>query len=347
MTAATAPTITDERRAIILRPQGIRAAGVPVLVGAAVLLVVLLALPFSGLRFYYLQVIVLVFFMATLGTSWGIVGGYSGSHSIGHAAFVGVGAYTSTILYVNHGVTPWIGLLAGVALAVALAVVIGYPCFRLGLRGDYFTLATIALGQIAYEVANGSVGLTRGSQGIPISFTADPLAFQFQDRRAYYFVALVMWLGTVVLSYRLRTSRTGFEMLAVRDDEAAAARGGISVLRSKLTAFAISAAIAAVAGTFYAQFYLFIDPGAVMGLTLSIQIVLVATLGGMNSFLGGTVGAIILVPIAQVLSTVFSGTPGADLAFFGIGLVLLMLFMPFGILGLLRTSPRWRKAIGW
>lgn len=347
MTAATAPTITDERRAIILRPQGIRAAGVPVLVGAAVLLVVLLALPFSGLRFYYLQVIVLVFFMATLGTSWGIVGGYSGSHSIGHAAFVGVGAYTSTILYVNHGVTPWIGLLAGVALAVALAVVIGYPCFRLGLRGDYFTLATIALGQIAYEVANGSVGLTRGSQGIPISFTADPLAFQFQDRRAYYFVALVMWLGTVVLSYRLRTSRTGFEMLAVRDDEAAAARGGISVLRSKLTAFAISAAIAAVAGTFYAQFYLFIDPGAVMVLTLSIQIVLVATLGGMNSFLGGTVGAIILVPIAQVLSTVFSGTPGADLAFFGIGLVLLMLFMPFGILGLLRTSPRWRKAIGW
>jgi branched-chain amino acid transport system permease protein len=238
-------------------------------------------------------------------------------------------------------------MIAGAALAVALAVVIGYPCFRLGLRGDYFTLATVAFGQVAYEVANGSVGLTRGSQGIPISFKADPLMFQFQDREVYYYIALVMWLGTVVLSYRLRRSRVGFEMLAVRDDEAAAARGGISVLRSKLTSFAISAAIAAVAGTFYAQFYLFIDPGSVMSLTLSIQIVLVAALGGMNSPLGGTVGAIILVPVSQVLSTVLAGTPGADLALYGVALVLIMLFMPFGILGLLRRSPRWRKVIGW
>jgi branched-chain amino acid transport system permease protein len=171
--------------------------------------------------------------------------------------------------------------------------------------------------------------------------------FQFQDRRVYYFVALVMWLGTVVLSYRLRRSRTGFEMLAVRDDEVAAARGGISVLRSKLTSFAISAAIAAVAGTFYAQFYLFIDPGSVMGLTLSIQIVLIAALGGMNSPLGGTVGAIVLVPVSQVLSSVLAGAPGADLAVYGLALVLIMLFRPFGILGLARRSPRWRKVIGW
>lgn len=340
--------ITTEQRAAVLRPAGVRAAGRPLLVGVLALLVVLLALPLlPGLRFYYLQVVILVFFMATLGTSWGIVGGYGGSHSIGQAAFVGVGAYTSTLLYLNHGITPWLGMIAGAALAVALAVVVGYPCFRLGLRGDYFTLATVALGQIAYEVANGSVGLTRGSQGIPISFKADPLMFQFQDREAYYYVAFAMWIGTVVLSYRLRRSRVGFEMLAVRDDEAAAARGGISVLRSKLTSFAISAAIAAVAGTFYAQFYLFIDPGSVMGLSLSIQIVLVAALGGMNSPLGGTVGAIVLVPVAQVLSSVFAGTPGADLAVYGVALVLIMLFMPFGILGLVRRSPRWRKVIGW
>ena len=348
ITTEPAVTFTDEQRAMVLRPMGVRAAGPAVIAGVLALLGVLVVLPFlPDLRFYYLQIVILVFFMATLGTSWGIVGGYGGSHSIGQAAFVGVGAYTSTILYLNHGITPWIGLIAGAALAVALAIVIGYPCFRLGLRGDYFTLASVAFGQVAYEVANGSVGLTRGSQGIPISFKADPLMFQFQDRRAYYFIALVMWLGTVVLSYRLRRSRVGFEMLAVRDDEAAAARGGISVLRSKLTSFTISAAIAAVAGTFYAQFYLFIDPGSVMSLTLSIQIVLVAALGGMNSPLGGTVGAIVLVPVSQVLSTVLAGAPGADLAVYGIALVLIMLFMPFGILGLARRSPRWRKVIGW
>jgi branched-chain amino acid transport system permease protein len=341
-------TLTDAQRSSILRPPGLRSAGAPVIIGMAVVLAALILLPFiPGMRFYYLQVVIVAFFFAIVGTAWGVIGGYAGQHSVGNAAFVGIGAYTSTLLYVNFGISPWIGMVVGMAASALIAVIIGYPCFRLGLRGDYFTLATVALGLVAFEIVTGWSTVTHGAQGVPISFKPDPAAFQFQDRNIYYFIGMAMWLAAVLVSYRLRHSRKGFEMLAVRDDEAAAARGGISVLRSKLSALVISAVITSAAGTFYAQFYLFIDPNSVMSLNLSIQIVLVVALGGMNSYLGGTVGAIILVPTAQFLSVQFASFPGVDLALYGVALVLIMMYMPFGVLGLLRKSPRWRKVIGW
>jgi len=332
----------------VLRPQGIKSAGKPVLVLAILALVAVAAVPLiPNVLFYYLQLVILVFFFATLGTAWSIAGGYGGSHSVGHAAFVGIGAYTSTILYQDFGLSPWLGAIAGVALAAVAALLIGYPCFRLGLRGDYFTLATLAFAAVLYEVANGAVFLTGGSQGIPISYDPGFASFQFDDRRVYYWVAMGMWLVTVTIAYRIRKARLGFEMLAVRDDEAAAARGGISVLRLKLISLMISGAICAAAGTFFAQFYLFLDPSTVLGLALSLEIVLVAVLGGMNSYLGATVGALVLVPTSEVLAINLQGYPGADLAFYGVALVLIMLFMPYGLLGLLRKSPRWRKVIGW
>jgi branched-chain amino acid transport system permease protein len=341
--------VTAQTAAPPLRGRGLADAGWPVYLPIAVVLLVAALLPtVPDMPFYYLQVGILVFWYAMLGTSWSIVGGYGGMHSIGHAAFVGTGAYTSTLLYVKYGVSPWLGMLAGMAFAALLALLIGYPCFRFGVRGDYFALVTVALGQVAYEVANGATKLTGGAQGVPLPYAGDaPLDFQFENRSTLYYVALVMWLAVLVLAYRLRRSRFGFQLIAVRDDEIAAARGGIDVSRRKLGALAISAAIAAAAGSFYAQFILFIDPGSVFGLTLSVQIVLMAVLGGMNSYLGATVGALLLVPLSQYLSTTLSGHPGVDLTVYGVVLVLLMLYMPYGILGLFRRSPRWRSVIGW
>ena len=319
------------------------------LLPAGLLLLGVAALPLvPGIRFYYLQVAIFTFWFAILGTSWCIVGGYGGMHSIGHATFVGTGAYTSTLLYVDLGMSPWLGMLAGMALAAAIALLIGWPCFRFGIRGDYFALVTVALAQVAYEFANGATRLTRGAQGVALPFAGNsPANFQFENRSVYYYVAMVMWLLVVVLAYRIRRSRAGFRLLALRDDEAAAARGGIDVRRHKLGAFALSAAIAAAAGTFYAQFILFFDPASVFGLTLSVQIVLMAVLGGMNSYLGGTVGALLLVPLSQALSARLAGAPGVDLAIYGLVLTGLTLFMPYGVLGLLRGSPRWRRVIGW
>ncbi len=331
-----------------LRPGGFFSEGWPVYTVTALVLAILIALPFiPGIRFYYLQIIILVFWYAMIGTAWGISGGYGGQHSVGNAAFVGVGAYSSTLLYVNFDISPWIGMFVGIVLAGVLAVIIGYPTFRFGLRGDYVTLASLAVGLAVYEIAKGTPWLTRGSQGIPISYNPDPWVYQFADRRGFYFVAMILWLITLFISYRIRRSRFGYQVLAVRDDEVAAARGGISVLRSKLVAYVITAMITAAAGTFYAQFFLFIDPSAVIGLILSIQIMIVAALGGMGSFLGATVGAAILVPIGELFKIQFSGVTGVDLIFYGLVLVLVMMYMPYGILGGLRKSPRWRKVIGW
>lgn len=331
-----------------LRSPGFSKAGWSVHLGVGLALIGLVLLPFvPDIKFYYLQVAILVFWFGTLGTAWGISGGYGGQHSVGNAAFVGVGAYTSTLLFVNYGVSPWIGMFAGIIMAALVALVIGYPVFRFGLRGDYFTLATVALGLVAFEIGQGASWLTGGSQGIPISYVDDPLLYQFADRRWFYFIAMILWLVSLLVSYRIRRSRMGFQILAVRDDEAAAARGGVSVLRTKLTAFVITAMITAAAGTFYAQFFLFIDPGAVMGLTLSVQIIVISALGGMGTFLGGTLGALILVPVSQYLASEFSGYPGLDLLMYGAILVLIMMYMPYGILGTLRKYPRWRNVIAW
>lgn len=328
---------------------GILAAPAWALALGAILLIGAILFPlYPGIRFYYVQVGILIFWFATLSTAWTIIAGYGGMFSIGHAAFVGTGAYTSTLLFVNFEISPWIGMPIGMVVAAVLAVVIGYPSFRFGLRGDYFALITIAFGQIALEVTTGASGITGGSQGIPIRVLGDrPALFQLTDRNWYYFVMMAMWAITVLLVYRLRRSHFGFQLMAIRDDEAAAARAGIVVSRVKLIAFALSAAICAAAGTFYAQLFLFIDPLSVFSIDLSIQIILMAVLGGMGSFLGGTLGALILVPAAQFLAGALSGTAGADLMIYGVILVLLMLFMPYGILGTLRNAPRWRRVIGW
>ncbi|WP_053384513.1 branched-chain amino acid ABC transporter permease [Leucobacter celer] len=332
----------------VLAQPGLTSAGRPFLIVIVAVLVGVLLIPFvPDIKFYSLSVIILVFVYGGLATAWSIAGGYAGSHSVGHAAFVGLGAYTSTILLRDFNLSPWIGMLFGMVVAGLVAALLGYLTFRSGLRGDYFTLATVAAGMVIYELANGLPKLTAGSQGLPISYEPNPWMFQFSDRNVYYYVAFAMWLAIVVIAYRIRKSRMGYEMLAVRDDEAAAARGGISVMRAKLGSFIISAALCAAIGTFLAQFYLYIDPMSVMSLAMSVQIILIAALGGMNSYLGGTLGALILVPIMQWLATVLQGYPGVDLAIYGLVLVLVMIFMPFGVLGLLRKSTKWRKVIGW
>jgi len=331
-----------------LRAPGLSQAGWPVHLSAGLVLLGLVLLPFvPDIKFYYLQIVILVFWFATLGTAWGISGGYGGQHSVGNAAFVGVGAYTSTLLFENYQVSPWIGMIAGIVLAALVALIIGYPVFRFGLRGDYFTLATVALGLVAFEIGQGATWLTGGSQGVPISYVDDPLLFQFADRRWFYFIAMILWLISLFISYKIRRSRFGFQILAVRDDEAAAARGGVNVLRTKLSAFVVTAMITSAAGTFYAQFFLFIDPGAVMGLVLSVQIIVVSVLGGMGTFLGATLGAALLVPMSQFLAIQASGFPGLDLLVWGLILVLIMMYMPYGVLGSLRKYPRWRNVIAW
>jgi len=300
-------------------------------------LAALVALPFLlPTDSYYLHIVIQVLLLGLIYTAWGFMGRF-GLVSLGHGAFMGVGAYTSSLLWNLYGVTPWLGIPAGMALAVLLALVIGYPCFHLKIVGHYFALVTLALGQVvallviaARDVTGGSLGMT------PKAVGTSWLAFQFQDRKQFYFVTLVLWLA--VLGVRAWASRgmrrTALE--AIGEDETAAEAAGVNVLSEKLRVFVISAAITAAGGSIFAQYIMYLNPETVAGVGISLQIVFAAIAGGMYSALGPTVGALLTLSLTEFLRVLF-GTNfiGAANTIYGILLILFIIFMPRGILGVI------------
>jgi branched-chain amino acid transport system permease protein len=303
---------------------------------AAVLL--LLALP-AVLTSYLVTVFILIFFYAFLGQAWNILGGYAGQLSAGHAAFVGVGAYTSALLLLNAGVTPWVGMLAGGALAGALGAVIGFLGFRFGLRGFYFVLLTVAFAEICRIVALNT-DAAGGALGLYITFTGQPSQFQFQDNRAYYYVALgLMLLATLVVA-GIERLRFGAYLAAIREDENACEALGVNTFKYKMLAMVVSSFLTGLGGTFYA-FYLFsLQPNAVFGIPLSVEIILRAIVGGAGTVPGPILGSFILSPLAELSRWYFSsgGWTGAHLIVYGALLVAVVLFLPRGAYPALR---RW------
>ena len=317
---------------------------------AAVGLAALVALPFLlPTDSYYLHILIQVLLLGLIYTAWGFMGRF-GLVSLGHGAFMGVGAYTSSLLWNLYGVTPWLGIPAGMALAAALALVIGYPCFHLKIVGHYFALVTLALGQVvalliiaARDVTGGSLGMTPRAVGTSWA------ALQFQSRLQFYFIALALWLA--VLGVRAWVSRgmRRAALEAIGEDETAAEAAGIDVLREKLRVFVISAVITAAGGSIFAQYIMYLNPETVAGVGISLQIVFAAIAGGMYSALGPTVGALLTLSLTEFLRVLF-GTNfiGAANTIYGILLILFIIFMPRGILGvaerLLERRPRVQTA---
>ncbi|HXP75091.1 MAG TPA: branched-chain amino acid ABC transporter permease [Stellaceae bacterium] len=311
---------------------------------AGVGLAVLIALPLL-LPSYFLHIVIQVLLLGLIYTAWGFMGRF-GLVSLGHGAFMGVGAYTSSLLWNLYGVTPWLGIPAGMALAVVLAMVIGYPCFHLRIVGHYFALVTLALGQVVALLIIAGRDITGGSLGMtPNAVGTSWIALQFQDRTQFYFVALALWLA--VLGIRAWASRgmRRAALEAIGEDETAAEAAGINVLREKLRVFAISAAITAAGGSVFAQYIMYLNPETVSGVGISLQIVFAAIAGGMYSALGPTVGALLTLTLTESLRVLF-GTSfiGAANTIYGILLILFIIFMPRGILGvverLLELRPR-------
>jgi branched-chain amino acid transport system permease protein len=299
----------------------------------------LLAFPLIETRPYPRHVMILIFLYAMLAQGWNLLAGYCGQISLGHAVFFGTGAYTSSMLVKLVGLSPWLGMLAGVALAVALSQVIGYPVFR--LRGHYFAIATIAVGEIVQTlVINWDwVG---GARGVFVPITGHSLwAFQFTDKAAYYYIALGFLAMACAVTWRIERSRTGFYFRAIREDQDAAASLGVPVARYKLRAMALSAALTAMGGTFYAQFVLFIDPESVLPTSLSILICLVAVLGGVGTLWGPLLGAAVLLPLSEWTRIAFGGTGKAmDLLIFGGLIVLISVVQPGGLMAFLQRGRR-------
>ena len=307
----------------------------------ALSLAALLAVPFVVTQPYPRHVFITIFLYATLAQAWNLLAGYCGQISLGHAVFFGTGAYTSSVLVKELGLTPWAGMGVGVLLAVALSQAIGYPVFR--LRGHYLAIATIAVGEIVQTLMLNWdwVGAARGFF-VPIKRPDSFVNFQFhQSKQTYYYIALGLLLLALGVTRRLERSRTGFYFRAIREDQDAAASLGIPVAAYKQRAMAWSAGLTAMGGTFYAQYILFIDPESVFPLSLSILICLVAVLGGVGTLWGPLVGAAILVPLSEGTRVYFGGTGKAiDLLIFGGLIMLISVLQPGGIMALAQRGRR-------
>lgn len=286
-----------------------------------------------------LNLMILVALFAYLASCWNILGGLAGQHSFGHATFFGIGAYTSTLLSLHLGVTPWIGMWLGAAAAGLVGVFVGYVSFKYRIKGVFFLMVTIAFAEI-FKIVFLSAERLGGAGGINIPFRGSPEQFQFSSKAPYYYIALAMLLGVLGVVRGLRNGRTGHYFLAIRENEDAARALGIDTLRYKLVAIGISAALTALGGTFYAQYFLYVDPVTVFGIPLSVEILIFAIVGGEGTVLGPVVGAIVLVPVAELLRVQLGGSlRGVHLIGYGAVVMLTVMCMPRGIMGTL-ARPR-------
>ncbi len=304
------------------------------LVGLALL--TLLVLP-AFLSSYALTIFILILFYAFLGQAWNIVGGYTGQLSAGHAAFVGVGAYTAAMLSTEWGLTPWLGMFVGAVLAAALGAIIGYLGFRFGLRGFYFVLLTVAFAEVC-RILVSNIDALGGALGLYITFTGNPRQFQFQDQRAYYYIALALMLFATGVVALIERRRFGIYLGAIREDEAACEALGVNTFKYKMLAMVVSSGLTGLGGAFYA-FYLFsVQPNTVFGIPLSVEIIIRPIIGGAGTLFGPILGSFILTPLGELSRQYFgqSGLHGAHLIVYGVLLVSVVLFLPQGAYPYLR-----------
>ena len=290
----------------------------------------LLVLP-AFLGPYAVTVFIFIFFYGYLGQAWNLVSGYGGQLSAGHAAFVGIGAYTTTMLAMHAGVSPWLGMFVGGALAAALGALIGVLGFRFGLRGFYFVLLTVAFAEVCRILVLNTEAVG-GALGLYITFTGNPWQLQFQDNRAYYYVALGLMVAATAVALAVERSRLGAYLLALREDEEAAEALGVDTFRCKLAAMVLSAFLTGVGGAFYANYLFSLQPNAVFGIPLSVDIIIRPVVGGAGTLLGPILGSFILSPLAEVSRVYFAtgGHSGTHLIVYGVLLIAVVLFLPQG-----------------
>jgi branched-chain amino acid transport system permease protein len=305
--------------------------------------VLLLAYPFVFTASFSHHVMILILLYALMAQSWNLMAGFSGQISLGHAIFFGIGAYSSTVLFAKYGITPWIGLLVGMLISALAAVAIGVPTLR--LRGHYFAIATLLIGssvQIVFQRWDW-VGAASGLY-VPISRASPWFYLQFHTSKVpYYYLALGAAAAGYLLVWQLRRSRFGFRLQALRDEPDAAASLGIAIARHKVLAFMMSAAMMSVAGTFYGQYVLVLDPERLFSAEISIIILLMAVLGGSGTLWGPALGAAILVPLSEYSRIWFGGTGRTvDLIIYGILIMVVCMWRPSGILSLFEERIRRR-----
>ena len=287
---------------------------------------------------FQLDVLTLIFFTAYIGQSWNILGGYAGQFSFGGVMFFGTGAYTSSILLTSFGVPPIIGIFAAIFMGAFLGLIVGYLSFRSGLRGSYFALITLAFAELLRVLAN-SVEFTGGGVGLFLTYAPGLHNLQFNSPTGFYYFSLVLLIISLAIAMWLERSRFGAQLVAIRENEDAAEALGIDTLKCKVYAIMIMGGMGGAAGTFYAQKYLYIDPPISYSIALSVEMLLVTIVGGMGTVFGPLVGSFFL-HIVNEFARHFIDTPGVSLIVYGFILILIISFLPNGLVGLFRKKRK-------
>ena len=290
------------------------------------------------------DVIILTYLWAGLAIAWNIAGGYAGLISFGHAAFFGIGAYTSTILGVQAGITPWLGIWIGGLLAAGAAALLALICAR--LRGPFFILSTLAAAEVVRIGALNWATLTGGPEGLAILPVADPLNMVFASKTSYAALMFGYLVAVYLAAKFIEGSRYGYRLFAVRDDEDAASAAGINPLTMRASAMAVSAFITGIGGSLFAQYFLYLDPTHVISPELSFQFALLPALGGLGSAIGPVLGSFAITPLSELLRSYLGDVAhGLHLAIYGGIVILVMLYFPGGIAAALdRLAGSGKKA---
>ena len=302
----------------------------------AFLIAIFLLLPKVITSTFYLHTLIMIFYFGYLASCWNLMAGFAGQASLGHSLFVGAGAYTSSFLLMEAGLSPWIGMWIGAFFSLLLGLFVGYLTFRYRLKGHYFLLATIAFAEIA-KILVLNIRTLGGGSGIAIILKGDPFwQFIFTQKASYYYVIFIMVIGILLLTHFLLQRRVGYYFVAIRENEDLARASGIHVLKYKLVAISLSAVLTSLGGTFYAQYICFIDPPSVLGMGVSVDILIPAIVGGIGTLFGPIVGAFVVMPIAEIArSYLGGGTGGIHLIIYGLFLIIVIVFMRTGLVGLL------------
>ncbi len=302
--------------------------------GFLIFLICLIVFPLFATNPFPRHLLIMIMMYATMTIGWNIIGGYAGQVSFGNGAFFGVGAYTAAILLTKYGINPWLGMVAGCALSVILAIIVGYPCFR--LKGHYFAIATIAVIEImstlflTWDYVGAAVGVY-----LPI-LDESLKNFEFHKSKApYYYIMLAVFLGALGLCWTVQRSRLGYYFRAIKDDPDGARSIGINIQKYKMYAFCLSAIFTSICGTFYAQYVLYIDPASTISLMVSIHLCIIALIGGIGKLFGPIIGAFVFIPLVE-LTRVYLGSQGqgVDLIIYSLLMIVIAILRPQGLWGL-------------
>jgi branched-chain amino acid transport system permease protein len=287
----------------------------------------------------WLTFVMLSLYGALLAQAWNLLGGFGGQFSFGHAVFFGTGAYVQAIAQLQGGLNAWLALALAIAAAAAVGAFVGALSFRYGLKGSYFALVTLAFAEV-FRIGALSVDFTGGGVGLMLPLQTAAANLQFGSRKGYIALMLGFVVVALLVTAWLRHSRFGARLQAVRDNEDAARAAGVDPFATKLGAAVLSAAFAGAAGAFYLQVFQYIDPAIAFGPHVSVEALVGAIVGGMGTLWGPVLGALVLHALADVTRNLFGALPGINLVIYGVVLVLIVMFMPRGIAGLVQ---RWKR----